>query len=374
MNTDAYTSGRGNSLVSALLEPAGTRGLDARQWNELLWQGHKYDLRARLYTALAAHGLDQQLPPKAQTHFRAASIAVESSQTAVRFEINRVMRALGDLDTPVILLKGAAYMMAGLPPARGRMIGDLDLMVPRSRIDAVEQTLVANGWVAPEISAYDQRYYRDSMHEIPPLQHPERDTPVDIHHTIAPPTARARIDADALLAASLPVAGERLRVLAPADMVLHSAYHLFNDEVGKPLRDLFDLHDLFSHFAVRAGFWEELIARARLHGLGRPLYYALRHTRRTLGTAIPAGVELQAARDAPVAPLNTLMDGIFDARFTPEPLDSHRPGAALARGACYLRAHWLRMPPLQLARHLAIKSLARARAPRHVTGAGEPDV
>lgn len=372
MNSDASTFNDGGGLVSALLDPARTCGLDARQWNELLWQAHKHGLRARLHAVLSAHGLDTQLPPKALTHFRAASIAAESSQTAVRFEINRVMRALGDLDVQVILLKGAAYMMAGLPPARGRLVGDLDLMVPRSRIDEVEQVLIANGWVAPQISAYDQRYYRDSMHEIPPLQHPERDTPVDIHHTIAPPTARARIDADALLAASLPVAGARLRVLAPADLVLHSAYHLFNDEVGKPLRDLFDLHDLFGHFAARAGFWEELIARARLHGLGRPLYYALRHVRRTLGTAIPSDIERAAAGDAPVALLNKLMDGIFDSRFRPEPLDGRLPGAALARGACYLRAHWLRMPPHQLARHLAIKSFARVRETR--PGAGETDV
>ncbi len=374
MNSSASACGRGGSLVTALLDPAATRGLDARQWNELLWQAHRYGLRARLHAALSAQGLGQQMPPKALTHFRAASIAAESSQTAVRFEINRVMRALGDLDVPVILLKGAAYMMAGLPPARGRLVGDLDLMVPRSRIDEVEQALLAGGWTAPDISAYDQRYYRDSMHEIPPLQHPQRDTPVDIHHTIAPPTARARIDADALFAASLPVAGTHLRVLAPADMVLHSAYHLFNDEVGKPLRDLFDLHDLFGHFSARAGFWDELIARARLHGLGRPLYYALRHTQRTLGTEIPPDVEQAAASEAPTAPLNKLMDGIFDSRFRPEPLDDHRPGAALARGACYLRAHWLRMPPHQLARHLAIKSLARVREPRPGAGAGEADV
>ncbi len=374
MSMDASSRGRSNSLVSALLDPARTRGLTAQQWNELLWLGHKYGLRARLHTALWAGDLINHVPPKALTHLRAASIAAESSQTSVRFEINRVMRTLGQLEVPVILLKGAAYMMADLPAARGRLVGDLDLMVPRSRIDEVEQALVAGGWVAPEISAYDQRYYRDSMHEIPPLQHPERDTPVDIHHTIAPPTGRAHVDADSLLAASLPVAGTRLRVLAPADMVLHSAYHLFSDEVGKPLRDLFDLHDLFCHFGARAGFWDELFVRARLHGLGRPLYYALRHARRTLGTAIPADVERQAALDAPVAPLNRLMDGILDSRFNPEPLDGRRQGAALARGACYLRAHWLRMPPHQLARHLAIKSLARMREPRLAAAVGEADV
>jgi hypothetical protein len=363
---------RRDNLVSALLDPVGTIDRDPGQWNELLWLGRKNGLLARLAAELAEHDLLSHIPDKARTHLRAASITAESSQTAVRFEINRVMRALNELDVPVILLKGAAYHLASLPPSRGRLIGDLDLMVPRARLAEVEQALHAAGWVTLEVSNYDQHYYRDYMHEIPALQHPERDTPVDIHHTIAPPTSRARVDADALLAASTPIAGTRLLILAPADMVLHSAYHLFNDEVGRPLRDLFDLHDLFGHFGARAGFWDELIARARMHGLGRPLYYALRHARRTLGTAIPMEVEQAASQNAPAAPLNQLMDKLFDSRFRPEPLHGHRPGAELARRVCYLRAHWLRMPPHMLARHLAIKSLARSRAVRIAARGANP--
>ena len=362
MTSHASTFGQHDSLVSALLDPAAAIECDPRQWNELLWLGRRHGLLARLYAAMTARGSLDQIPAKALTHLRAAAITAESSQTAVGYEINRVLRALGGMDVPVVLLKGAAYMAAGLPPARGRLVGDLDLMVPRSRIDEVERALVSNGWAASEISAYDQRYYRDSMHEIPPLQHPQRDTPVDIHHTIAPPTSRARVDAHALFATSKPITGTSLLMLAPADMVLHSAYHLFNDEVGKPLRDLFDLHDLFGHFGARPGFWDELFVRARLHGLGRPLYYALRYTRRTLGTSIPTEVEQAAARDAPPAPINGLMDRVFDSRFRPEPLRGRRPGAGLARGVCYLRAHWLRMPPHKLAHHLAIKAFARARA------------
>ena len=79
----------------------------------------------------------------------------------------------------------------------------------------------------------------------PPMASPPpRETPLDIHHTIAPLTSRVGPNAEALLAASIPLSDPRLRILGPADMVLHSAVHLLNDEVGKPLRDLLDLHDL----------------------------------------------------------------------------------------------------------------------------------
>ena len=61
-----------------------------------------------------------------------------------------------------------------------------------------------------------------------------------------------------------PVEGEsRLRVLAPVDMVLHSATHLFcNEDVGNGLRDLVDLDSLLRDFALEPRFWPGLTARA----------------------------------------------------------------------------------------------------------------
>ncbi|WP_204329989.1 nucleotidyltransferase family protein, partial [Proteus mirabilis] len=55
-------------------------------------------------------------------------------------------RALAPLDVPVVLLKGTAFAAAGLSPARGRNIGDLDILVPRDRLDEVEAALLAAGW------------------------------------------------------------------------------------------------------------------------------------------------------------------------------------------------------------------------------------
>lgn len=347
------------NLIAALLDPASVTTLGEREWNDLLILGRRQGLLARLGRQVAGHGLADQIPPKAREIIGAASIAVESSQTAIRFEINRILRALGTAGTPLILLKGAAYVMAGLPPAHGRLVGDLDLMVARDRIDAVERSLVEHGWVPAETTDYDQRYYREWMHEIPPLQHPLRDTPVDIHHTIAPLTARYRPDAKALVAAARPLADARLRVLAPADMILHSAVHLFNDEVGKPLRDLFDLHDLLGHFGPQPGFWDTLLARARLHGLARPLHYALRHTRSLLGTPIPMFVEQGA--DVPGPLTEALMDTLFGAHFLGCGVKPRPPAVSAARWALYARTHWLRMPPHLLARHLAIKSIHRMR-------------
>ena len=348
---------RGNLLLHALLEPASTQSLALHEWNALLQLARFNNLAARLAAALEASGVLGGAPAKARQQLRAAAIAAESAQTAIRFEVNRVLRALQGLDVRIILMKGSAYVLAALPPARGRYVGDVDLMVPRERIEEVEKRLIERGWQASDLNEYDQRYYREWAHEIPPLQHPERDTPLDIHHTIVPLTSRLRPDAAALFAASVPLADPRLRVLCPADMVLHSGVHLFNDEVGAPLRDLFDLHDLLCHFGARAGFWDGLLARSRLHGLQRPLYYVLRHTERHLGTPIPPAVKKATAAEGPGSLLNVLMDWIFDRRFRVQSPGGPRVGIVLASWLHYMRAHWLRMPPGLLVHHLTVKAM-----------------
>ena len=346
-------------LVAALLDPSVTLALSPREWNELLAAAGEHALLARLAERLVDTELFACAPYKARSHMHAATIATESAQTAVRFEVHRVLRALADVDTPIVLLKGAAYVMAHLPAARGRYVGDLDFMVPRAKIDEVEQTLLRSGWEAAVMDEYDQRYYREWAHEIPPLQHPERETPLDIHHTIVPLTTRYRPDAAALLADCVPFDDSRLRVLAPADMVLHSSVHLFNDDVGKPLRDLLDLDDLIAHFGSRPGFWDELVARARLHGLGRPLYYLLRQTQRVFGRRFPPEVVQAAAVWAPGPIVKRVMDRLFLYRFGCDRWQARRAGSDFANWLLYVHSHWLRMPFAMLVRHLSVKASRR---------------
>lgn len=349
-------------LVQCLRDPQHTMRLDERQWHVLLLQARHQGLLAKLAGALQELDLFDGAPAKARAHMHAARIAALSTQTAVRFEVNRVMRALQGIAGPVVLMKGAAYVQAGLPAARGRFVGDVDLMVPRAQIEAVEQQLLSAGWNGAELDAYDQRFYREWTHEIPPMQHPDRDTPVDIHHTIAALTSRVHPDAQAILAACVRLPGSQLHVMAPADMVLHSAVHLFNDEVSMPLRDLFDLHDLLVHFASLPGFWDELLARAQLHGLQRVLYHLLRQVRLQLATPVPAQVLDMAARGAPATPIRWFMDGLFRHHFSVDPPAGPARGKQLADFLLYLRAHWLRMPFPMLVRHLAVKSWKRWRA------------
>jgi hypothetical protein len=206
------------------------------------------------------------------------------------------------------------------------------------------------------------------MHEIPPLHHQQRDTALDLHHSILPPTARVQVNTAALFedARELPdLPG--LYVLAPVTMFLHSAAHLFHEgELDNGLRDLFDLDALLRDFGADPGFWADLVPRARVLGLTRPLFHALRYTTRLLGTPVPDDAMQQAAADAP--PAQALLDACYERALMPVHASCDSPLTAPARLALYVRSHWLRMPLGLLARHLGRKAWLRLQPPEEALG------
>ena len=63
------------------------------------------------------------------------------------WEAEMARRALAPLGVPVILLKGTAFhRRRASTPAAGAAIGDLDILVPRASLDAVEAALLEAGW------------------------------------------------------------------------------------------------------------------------------------------------------------------------------------------------------------------------------------
>ena len=127
----------------------------------------------------------------------------------------------------------------------------------------VERALLAAGWEWVKEDGYDDHYYRRWMHELPPLIHRERDRMIDVHHAILPLTARPKPDMAAMIADRVPLA-DGLFTLSPADMIVHSAAHLFADgDLAGGLRNLWDIDRLLREFGERdSGFRAQLVDRA----------------------------------------------------------------------------------------------------------------
>ena len=288
-------------LLGNLDQPMPTTN---QEWQTLLSQARRARLHGRMAVAMLgqpdrlgphlvpaqaakADETDaQDLPSGPLVHLTAALKVCQRVEQGMRLEAERLADVLRFAGHRTVLLKGAAYLCADLPPSRGRIFGDIDMLVPKDALGAVEASLMSGGWISSELDTYNQCYYRQWMHEIPPLTHVKRGSTVDVHHTIAPPTSAFQVDGKLLLAAARPVGSDgRFWVLQPVDMVLHSAVHLFAEgEFDQGLRDLLDLHDLLRHFETHeSAFWQSLFARARELRLERPLHHALLHIERLFG-------------------------------------------------------------------------------------------
>jgi hypothetical protein len=346
-------------LIQALREPSVTATLAGNDWTLLFQQARIAGLLPRLADRLLAVNDDKNRPAGMQGHLDAALRLGRAQQAEVQREARYIDHALADLGAPVILLKGSAYVMAALPAARGRVFSDVDILVPKSHIGQAESRLTMHGWMGTEQSAYNQRYYRQWMHELPPMQHVHRGTVLDVHHTILPETARLRPDPAKLVASAQPVPGTRvLHVLAPTDMVLHSMTHLFtNDDMTHALRDLSDLDLLLRHFSQKSGLWDALLPRAVELDLVRPLFYAVAQLQRVWATPVPTAFLQALHRYKPVAMVAGLMDNIWRHTLASPPVGGRSSWQhSLSLQALYLRGHWMRMPPLLLARHLSVKA------------------
>lgn len=337
----------GRHLARALADPAYVLGLDASQWTALLCMAHAERLTASL--AWRLDGLP--IPEEAREILFEARASAEVQRVQAMWEAEMARRALAPFGISVILLKGTAYVAAGLDAGRGRLIGDLDILVPRDRLDAAEQALLQAGWEWVKPDPYDDAYYRDHMHELPPLIHAQRDRMIDVHHTILPLTARVRPDAEALVRRAVPLADgsshgdSQLFVLSPEDMLIHAVAHLFADgDLSGGLRNLWDIDRLVREFAHLPDWWERVHRASSGHSLTPSLGRALRIAHHLFETPVDPWLAWKA-RPGDVWYLSRILARDEWGRETRSPL----------RLAFYVRSHWIRMPPLMLARHLFVK-------------------
>ncbi len=345
-------------LLIAARKPGFHYDASALEAATLIRQARAADLLAHLEVALH-NRIDPKVSPRFQMHVEAARILAEKQRQNVNWEVEQIAKATRRIGVPMVLLKGSAYIARNIRAGRGRLLSDIDILVPQGAIDDVENSMKKSGYFPKEVSDYDRRYYREWSHEIPPVVHFNRHTTVDIHHSILPPTTRLKPDARLLLAEAEPLPGhEDVYTLSPRDMILHSACHLFHEgELQHGLRDLVDIHTLLSEFMTDQAAWEGLVTRARQLDLMPPLYYALRYASRILETPVPPHILKAVQAGGPGCLMGKMQDWCFGEAFQPDHPTCRTWHSGLARLLLYIRAHYLRMPLAMLGPHLAYKAL-----------------
>lgn len=327
------------ALLALLRTPASAAAVPAAEWNPLIETARRNQLLGQLAAALDRAGVLAGLLPAVQRQLALERLTSAHRSASALWEARSLRRAIAP-EVPVVVLKGCAYSMAGDANADGRIFSDVDLLVPRAHIDATERQLIVAGWKPSHQSAYDQYYYRQWMHEIPPMSHVRRSSTLDLHHTIVPVVSRFRVPDDRLLA-GLQEIEPGLFVLGAFDRVAHCAVHLLQEgESRKLLRDLYDLHLLATQHACTSAQREALMARAAQLNLA-PIVRA----------ALDAAQALFGPRPASLGWRSRAL--VLAARGTLEP--SWR--ARVAGTLLLAHSHWMKMPLRLLVPHLAYKAL-----------------
>ena len=337
------------SLLELLREPSAVRAMSPILWEPVIRLARGARLHATLGHRLQVDpAVWDAVPARPRGHLRAAMNFAAWRRHLLAAEL-RALDAVFPARIEVVLIKGAAYHAQGLRLAEGRLSADVDLLVRRDDLDVAEAALIAAGWTSTVTDPYDQRYYREWSHELPPMQAEGHALEVDLHHGIAPVTSRCRPDPAALWAARRALPDSRYFVLDPADQLIHAVVHLFQDtELDGRLRDLVDIDAMVRALPGEDSALRALVSHVSRFGAERLFWYALRACQRWLGTPVPPVLW-------PVPPSRTaqrVIDWMLSRTLLPR-LPEEAPGldGVCASQLAKLRYHRMRMPTGLLLRH-----------------------
>ena len=321
-------------------------------WNEIIEQGRKTQLLGQVAASLQRARLLDQVPTAVQRHLALANRTVTRRNESVGWETVTMRRAV-DPTIPLVLLKGCAYVACADDNAAGRIFSDIDVLVRRQDLPAVEADLVSVGWKPSRENDYDLAYYRNWMHEVPPMEHVRRHTVVDLHHAINPPVSRFYVDPDQLFARMVEIR-PGLFVLSATDRVIHCALHLLQEgEPKKLMRDLYDLHLLLRQHHGSAAGMEQLRNRACELNVDALIGAAIGAAR-----ALFAEELIQGERPGW---LQTCVD-----RAARQTSGNATVASELAGMALLTYSHWMKMPLNLLVPHLIRKSLLRMKSSKDI--------
>ena len=348
-----------STLVSLLLDPSLGLKYETEVWQSAILVLREAKLLASLYHLAVKDDVFEQYPEYVRRHLYSAQVYAFRQYKQICYESAQLQALFTSIGVDAVFLKGANYALRGSRNSYGRICADIDILIPKAELAKCESLLKQKHWQSEKISKYDEKYYRQWAHEIPPLFHPLRGTVVDIHHNIYLPVS-GRSPNIALFMQDLEILPEGTAVLAGPQTVLHSIIHLLmNEDFSSSLRDLFDIYLLLTEYADE-DFWVTLTQLAKDAGFLEEFYFCLVALSTIFNIQYPLSVQRYMAGHKPSWLSTFWAKQVFIHAIIPaHPLVS-RGKQKIARGLVYLRGHWIKMPLPILLTHFVVKAGIKA--------------
>lgn len=322
----------------------------ADDWTTLIQQARQQALLGSCYFLLLDLGLYEEIPEKVQNHLLSGAIYAEKQKITLHNELAHLEQVFAGASYPCVLLKGAAYRLANVPLARGRVFSDMDLLVPLSEFPDALDRLNQAGFIEFELSDYDRQYYLRWSHQHPPLIHFLRGASVDLHHHIYPVSSAENVLVEPILQQAIKVPGSAFSLPTDSQLFIHAAVHLFyQDESHKLSKDLWDLYQLYQ-YTIQQHSLQTLTKAAIELNAGAALYYALDILHWLFN------IQLDDECHAALSPFASLRQRRQIRWLLQRLLDNDGKSQHLAAALWIIRGHLLKMGPATLLYHGLAKS------------------
>lgn len=237
-------------------------------------------------------GLDISAPREVSDFLSAVLLLNRQRNQRIWQQVKETAHLLNGVGIEPVLLKGAAYLAAGVYSDPGtRYLVDLDVLVPEALLPGAFQHLVESGY------SYDKTdQFGRFRHHHPPLR--RASVAVELHHTLGLGPCQSILPAKEVIENAVPfkLDGVRVRVPSPTHLVVHLVMHSqiqhpYNERIWPPLRAIYDLVHLQYHFQ-RAINWAEVEHRFKTAGQMGLLRLHLIDVRDALGLEPPIDCKL----------------------------------------------------------------------------------
>ena len=276
-----------SEAVSALREEVCA---DDSRWDQIIALADREMIAPALWNALKKKELLETIPKPSNESLKRRHLMNLLLNQKIKQEAIEVVTHCNQIGVVPIILKGGVHLFEAAPDTfSGRVMRDLDFMVPEDRIESVISILLRMGFNVTEGEDIDWNYCYPSM------ERPSNVAPIEIHRFVGQqhnilPSEQAWSNAVPLLTTEVD-----LKALSPTHRVFHNIFHSQIQDRGHELgllwlRQLYDLAEICRHQAESID-WAALDRLMTQAGLKSVLHCRLYLANRLLSVPLPPEIE-----------------------------------------------------------------------------------
>ena len=282
-------------IISERINDLNLDSFSTVDWDQLAGKALTEGVVPLVYWVLSRYGKFSSLPKSTYDSLRSTYAMTWRNNHKILEELDVLTHLFDQADIPAVVLKGACFALTIYPDIGLRQMGDLDILVPKTKL--VEAVQIAKTLGYEEALPDASPGLRDLLnHEICLQKTSEHSLTLELHHSLVADKSfiyAVQVDwfweqTEPLIAPAIRKRFENLLMLTPTAQVLYAASHAMLQHGGKntPLRWYYDLDQLVRFYAERLD-WDLLLSQARIFEWGSALNAALSQTYAYFDTPIP---------------------------------------------------------------------------------------